>query len=457
MKIYKNTPDDKSWLAMCFMMSKKESDDKGVNVKRGLKAKAENGQLPGSHMKPGYMWDKFAERGNKTILTDPDRYSIMKMAWEHMITGTYTVAQILDKINNEWGYKSVQRKQSGGQPMWRSKLYEVFTDPFYYGEYEYPKGSGNWYNGKYQRMITKQEFDRVQILLGRHGRPRPKAHDFPFVGFMICGECHAQITAEEKWQIICSACKYKFTSTHKMCPKCTKDIEEMENPKLLHYTYYHCTKRKNPNCTQRSIDINEIERQIDDTLEKIEVSPRFTKWAIKYLNELNEDEINDRSDILETIQKQYKECLKRLDNLTQIFISLENEDRSLLSDTDYKEQKTKLIVKKGGLEEQMKKLGTRVNDWLELTEEAFNFACYARYWFEHGDIETKRKIFSALGSNIELKNKSVLVTLQKPLQFISDTKIEIDKITRRFEPANNTDIAIQTELLQTENPFLLRD
>jgi len=25
-RIYRNTPDDKSWLAMCFMMSKKESD-----------------------------------------------------------------------------------------------------------------------------------------------------------------------------------------------------------------------------------------------------------------------------------------------------------------------------------------------------------------------------------------------------------------------------------------------
>ncbi len=47
-KIYRNTPDDKSWLQMCFMMSKKESDDKGVNVKSGLRTKAEKRWYPSS-------------------------------------------------------------------------------------------------------------------------------------------------------------------------------------------------------------------------------------------------------------------------------------------------------------------------------------------------------------------------------------------------------------------------
>ena len=46
-RTYKNTPDDKSWLSMCFMMSKKESDDKGVNVKRGLREKAEERLVSG--------------------------------------------------------------------------------------------------------------------------------------------------------------------------------------------------------------------------------------------------------------------------------------------------------------------------------------------------------------------------------------------------------------------------
>lgn len=47
-------------------------------------------------------------------------------------------------------------------------------------------------------MITEEEFDRVQKLLGRKGRPRPKRHRFAFTGLMNCGTCGAMITAEEK-------------------------------------------------------------------------------------------------------------------------------------------------------------------------------------------------------------------------------------------------------------------
>ncbi|NCS86249.1 MAG: recombinase family protein, partial [Candidatus Pacebacteria bacterium] len=134
-KIYRNTPDDKSWLSMCFMMSKKESDDKGVNVKRGLRTKAEKGWFPSSWTKPGYMWDK-AERGNKSILTDPIRFPLIKQCWDLLLTGAYTTPQILRKLNDEGGYRSQVRRTMGGKPMHRSQLYNLFSDPFYYGWYE---------------------------------------------------------------------------------------------------------------------------------------------------------------------------------------------------------------------------------------------------------------------------------------------------------------------------------
>jgi hypothetical protein len=70
------------------------------------------------------------------------------------------------------------------------------------------------------------------------------------------------ITAEEKFQIICPECKQKFASQNKSaCPKCNVPIEEMKNPTLLHYVYYHCTKRKNPNCTQKSIRVEKLDKE----------------------------------------------------------------------------------------------------------------------------------------------------------------------------------------------------
>ena len=29
------------------------------------------------------------------------------------------------------------------------------------------------------------------------------------------------------------------------------DVSQMTNPKILKYVYYHCTKKKNPNCSSK--------------------------------------------------------------------------------------------------------------------------------------------------------------------------------------------------------------
>jgi hypothetical protein len=51
-------------------------------------------------------------------------------------------------------------------------------------------------------MITLEEFDRVQFLMGKKGKPRPKKHTFAFTGFIRCGECGCLYTAETKRKFI---------------------------------------------------------------------------------------------------------------------------------------------------------------------------------------------------------------------------------------------------------------
>ena len=134
-KTFLNNPMDKFMLGFFMMNAKLENDSKGENVKRGLKTKAEKGWLP-SGAKPGYMNDKYAEKGNKTIQKDPERFPLILKAWELMSTGIHSPVAILRKMNNEWGYRTIKHKRIGGKPMSRSMIYIVFTDPFYYGEFE---------------------------------------------------------------------------------------------------------------------------------------------------------------------------------------------------------------------------------------------------------------------------------------------------------------------------------
>ena len=456
-KIYKNTPDDKSWLGMLFTMSKKDSDDKGVNVKRGLKAKAEKGWLP-SGAKPGYMNDKYAEKGNKTIRNDPERFPLIRKCWEHMLTGAYTPAQILGLLNDEWGYTTPVRKSIGGKPMCRSQIYTMFADPFYYGYFEYPVGSGTWHKGAHESMITKAEFDKVQVLIHRPGSPKPKHKDFAHTGLMRCGECRAFITAEEKWHVICPECRYKFTANSRSdCPKCRKAIEDMDHPVTRHYIYYHCTKRKNPNCTQGSIQEYKLEEQIDAYLSKIGITEEFKHWAIKHLNELNDQETESRNASLSLLQQQHKDCIKKLDNLLALKISINNADGSLLTDEEFKQQKQILQAEKARLEELLGDTNGRIDRWMETAEKAFNFAVHARHWFAHGAWQEKREIMVAIGSNLLFQNKILRLDLQKPYCYLEEAIKAEPTVSQMFEPEKQKLTTPQLAALWSQtNPLLPR-
>src|SRR5713101_7026706 len=152
----------------------------------------------------------------------------------------------------------------------------------------------------------------------------------------------------------------------------------MPNPMFLHYTYYHCTKRKDPRCTQRSIEASALERQIDAYLSRIQISPRFRDWAITNLRAYHEQEARKRNEIVHSQQKAYQDCLTRLDHLVRLKTAPENADGRLLSDEEYGHQRFQLLKEKTHLEELFQDTEQRVEQWLSLVEKTFHFACSTR-------------------------------------------------------------------------------
>jgi len=240
-----------------FGMANQYLRDLSKNVKRGLQTKLNNGWRPGK-VPEGYLNDMTEERGKRTIIIDPVRFPLIRKVWDLLLTGNYTVPQILAIVNNDWQYKTSKHKKLGGNSLSKSGLYRIFTNPFYYGEYDY---GGMRYEGKHEKMITQEEYDKAQVILGKRGKPRPKTKAFAFTGMIRCAECGAMITAEDKIN--------RYGSR---------------------YTYYHCSKRLNKRCSQKSIEVSALEGQIDFLLSQIEIPESFKEWAIKYLNELHDKE-----------------------------------------------------------------------------------------------------------------------------------------------------------------------
>ena len=421
-QVFRNTPNDKFLFSILGGAAKLENDNKGVNVKRGLRKKCEMGWYP-TVAPVGYKNDSLNEKGIREVRVDPERFDLVRKMFDFMLIGTYTAQQIRNIATQQWGF--TMRK---GYKMSRNMIYRIFTEPFYYGEFEYPRGSGNWYKGKHKAMITTEEYDRIQILLRRNGRPHPKKHNFTFSGMLRCG-CGSMITGDEKRQIICPECRLKFSSTnHNVCPGCGISVEEMKNPTLLHYIYYHCTKRKNPDCNQKSIEEKQLKKQIIDILERIRIPSEFHKWAMKHFKESNKTESAGRNRILLNLKNEYAQCMRKIDGLINMRVNNE------LTESEFREKKRAMIKERERLQELLTDTGKRVDKWLDAAENVFKFAEQAKKRFETGDIEVKRQILSALGSNLELKNKLLTIKIEKPLILIGKVSSRLRRKNKMFEP-----------------------
>lgn len=431
-RTYANSPDDKFFLQLEFGMAKKDSDDKSINVKRGLRQKVHEGWRPG--IAPvGYLNDKSKERGERDIQIDPERFTLVRKIFELYLARGHSVSQICDIAANEWGLRTRETRRMGGKPLSISHIYRILTDPFYYGEFYW---GGELVKGKQRPLITIAEYDKVQELLGRKGKPRAKHRLFAFTGLIRCGECGSMITAEEKRQGICCECKLKFSTLNRDdCPRCGTRIEQMANPVLLHYVYYRCSKKKNRHCQQRYVKREALEEQVDAALARVELMPGFKDWALDKLRDHFQSDKEVQSSVGASLSKALEDVQAKLKNLLTLKLSPLNTNGSLLSDEEYAQQKSALVKEKHALEEKQRDQGQSFEDWMALCERAFEFAAEARCLFARGDWETKRSILSALGSNLTLMDQKVLINQPNPfLEGIEATIKDIPEASPNFEP-----------------------
>ena len=431
-----------------FGMANQYLRDLSRNVKRGLQNKLNLGWRPGP-CPEGYLNNRSLGKGQNTIVVDKKRFSLVRKMWEYLFSGSYTVPEILKIGNEEWNYKTKDNLSLS-----RSGLYRIFTNPFYYGEYEY---GGNWYTGKHKPMITKEEFDRCQMILGQRGKQRPKTREFSFTGMISC-PCGCSITAEEKWQCICPNCKFKFSSQNRDdCPKCNTKIADMKKPTILHYIFYHCTRRrKGIKCIQKSVTVENLETQVDKVLSTTDIPEELRSWAIKQLNNENQNEKEIQTTVNQSLDEQYQNCLTEIHNLVDLKISPTNINGALIPEEEYKSKMKELQKKKKQLEKNKNNLGKRIDRWVTLSEDTFNFACYARAWFDQGGIKDKKIILQTIGSNLILDNKKLHLTIPRPFIEIKKAKTEAEQILKTFEPEEKTDRAIQLHALFSANPILRR-
>ena len=392
------------------------------NVKRGLTGKAMRGWRPNGGP-IGYL-NVGIEKGSKTIDIDPVRFELVRKMWDLFLTGSYAVSKIREIATEEWGLLTLQRRKLGGKPLSMSHMYKIFSDPFYYGYFSWKDpdtGEAQMIKGNHRAMITEREYRRAQVLLGKKGKPQPHTREFAFTGLMRCGECDSSVTAEEKNQLICKVCKYKFGYEGKSeCPKCKTDIASMSNPVMLHYVYYRCTKKKNRACTQKTIRLEELELQFKKVLSGMTIDPDYLKVALDYLRDLQSNSGAESRSIRASLEEKFAASEQRLVNLNKEYTSPQNTNHELYTPDEFRHQKMEILSEIKKLEEQMGSTKEKLHRDLEVTERVFNFCAFALKNFNTDDLLKKRTIFGTIGSNITLKDRKLSIERLHPYLLIEN-------------------------------------
>ena len=375
--------------------------DLSTNVKRELRRKAEMGWRP-TPAPVGYLNTPDKEKGERIIVRDPELFPIIRKMLELVMTGIHTPPNVLKIATNEWHIRN-----RNGHKIARSTFYNILSDTFYYGVYEYPIGSGIWHQGKHEPMLTKAEYDKLQSIIHVRDTTRPKNYFFAYRGLLRCGNCGAMVTAENK-------------------------RKHLSDGSIRTYVYYHCTGRKDPNCDWKCISEPELEKQVSEQLADIQIPQDFCDWAIQKLKTENTKESEVRRAIIDQHRKFYDECVKKLERLLDMRLKGE------IDEEQFRSKKEELTKEKARLTELLRDTDNRVDTWLIRAEEAFNFATTARNRFETGTNAVKREILAALDTNWLLKDGKVSVAIEGALSKIAECAPLVrtieDGSKDRFEP-----------------------
>ena len=384
-------------MSLEFATANQFSRDLAVNVERGMRKKAEMGWYP---VQPpmGYLNSKFKGRGNNDIYNDEKRFALTRKMWDMLLTGKYSASAIWRIADKKWHLTT----RKGGK-LSLSNIFYIFANPFYYGMFEWPRGSGNWYKGKHEAMITIEEFDRAQILLGRKGAPRAKTHSFAFTGTIKCGECGAGITAEEKNKV-------------------------QMNGNVHSYIYYHCTHKIKKDCPQKYIEEKKLTDEIVGKVHELDLTDEFHIWAMKWLRDEQAGEVQTRNSILKNQQKEYNDTVERLDRYIEMRANNE------LTEDEFREKKSLMIKEKARLAELLDQTDKRVDAWMENMENAFTFIAQAEEKLRHGTVEQRKEILSALGSNRTLFQQKLALDMEETLLPFQKISKALHRIHDRLEP-----------------------
>ncbi len=359
-------------------------------VRRGMASKVEKGWAP-QLAPPGYINDLYGH----TIVADTERFTLLRQAWELMLTGTVTVPQMLARLNGEWGFRTRQVRRRGEVPLSLPSAYRMLHSIFYAGKF---LREGVVYDGQHPAMVTLDEWERVQTILAREGVARYRKHAHAYTGMMRCGRCGCRITAE---------------------------ISKGQSGKGC-YVYYHCTNRRGI-CDKKGVSQKELERQIETSLDGVRLHPQVEELVCDVIGRWQEEPSREA----EARYAQLHRSLEAARGQQRELIGLRL--KKLIDDDLLQTEQERLTGEILSLERETARQGTDMTRQVESAVRSIHFAAHARARFAVGDTQTRRLIAQTLGVSFTLTDKHLRIERHPLLEFIGEHQEVLNSLPARAE------------------------
>jgi DNA invertase Pin-like site-specific DNA recombinase len=202
-------PDDRILVSLSFTLARRESIKLGQRVRGGMYAKLRTGGFVGK-APDGYLnCEQKTETAVKTehgkytrwIELDPDRAPIWRLAWELLLSDTFTLEAICQELHQRgYCYRSgrafVETRADGKRVANFSSLSRIFHNWFYAGWLVSEKAqiAPKTVRGQWTALVSTEAFERGLALLAHRSQHRVATRKFDY---LLKGMIFVQLYSEQ--------------------------------------------------------------------------------------------------------------------------------------------------------------------------------------------------------------------------------------------------------------------
>ena len=404
---------------MKSIWAKNYADNLSEEIRKGHREKIEQMRYPGP-VKFGYksIGDK-----RKDHIIDPVKAPLLKHCFDLYSSGKYTIDQLCIKS------KDIGLLNKKNNPISKSRMHEILTDPFYCGEFIW---NGVKTNGIHEPIVTKEQFQKVKSILHRNQDAKYLKHFYLFQGKVNCTDCNSIIAWYAKKGHVYGRCNHFKECNQKIC---TREDRAEESIYMI----------------------------LEDFKLKDE---KLKDWIIESLIEKNRSEtdttIISRKELMDQFNK--KELM--------IDEAYRDKLKHLITQEKYEKLISELKNEQDEIQEKIKNFSSNLNKQRDLSIHIFNLVTQGREIYSVASDYYKRTLINIIFEKLILKDGKLEMLLREGFdELLEDIKMtNSSKVVnstnfenKNFEPSNflnvsdlNSPLYIKSSVIRREQDSNLR-